>query len=291
MERGGSKIMKKIVKILGVTLCSLILIGCGGKKDDSRVMEEAKIAFASKEYEKAEGILKLAMDEKKDKEADKLYEQVKAFRNIKGKIDSLNMEENFGFLSFDDAINGMYTLFEYFKIFDDKKTESTLVTSELTQYVDELKISLSELISMYNQYLFDYDIDKAKECLEHIKAFEGYKLGVLSDYDFNIKELEKTLKEYEEKSSIDSSNVNGYTREEIDSILKSRFGVYSSVGIGLDEDLEEIIQGELCYGGSASWNNGNRVRGFYVGIFSGNIYNDREEKVGELKTFEIGALE
>ena len=46
--------MKKIVKILGVTLCSLILIGCGGKKDDSRVMEEAKIAFASKEYEKAD---------------------------------------------------------------------------------------------------------------------------------------------------------------------------------------------------------------------------------------------
>ena len=97
--------------------------------------------------------------------------------------------------------------------------------------------------------------------------------------------------EQEDKNMIDSSNVDGYEIKEINSILRSRFGVNSGMTASIDKEDEYVICNEQCYGGTAYWNNGKIVRGFFVGKFSGNIYNDREEKVGELKTFEIYSLE
>lgn len=283
---------KSISKVLCIAISSLMLIGCGGsKKEDSRIMEEAKIAFASKEYDKAEGILKLAAEEKKDKEAKELYEQVKAYRAIVSKVDSLNIESNLFGISFEEAIKGLYSLYDNLKIIEENKTKSTLVTNELEKYIDEIRINTTELINLYNEYLRDKKIEKAKPVLEHIKTLENYKLEALSDYEFNIKELEKSLKEAEEKSKIDSSNVNGYSAKDIDKILQDRFSKIQGGGACIIEGQEEIINGELCYEGNASWNNGNRVRGFYVGSFSGKVYNDRKDQIGDLKTFEIYELE
>ncbi len=64
-------------KYLIIPLLSMILMtGCGNKAFD-KAMEEGKLAVASKEYEKAEGMFSLAIEEKKgDKEANALYNQI-----------------------------------------------------------------------------------------------------------------------------------------------------------------------------------------------------------------------
>ena len=67
----------KIKKYLIIPLLSMILMtGCGNKAFD-KAMEEGKLAVASKQYEKAEGMFSLAIEEKKgDKEANALYNQI-----------------------------------------------------------------------------------------------------------------------------------------------------------------------------------------------------------------------
>ena len=67
----------KIKKYLIIPVLSMILMtGCGNKAFD-KAMDEGKLAIASKEYEKAEGMFSLAIEEKKgDKEANALYNQI-----------------------------------------------------------------------------------------------------------------------------------------------------------------------------------------------------------------------
>ena len=67
----------KIKKYLIIPVLSMTLMtGCGNKTFD-KAMEEGKLAIASKEYEKAEGMFNLAIEEKKDdKEANALYNQI-----------------------------------------------------------------------------------------------------------------------------------------------------------------------------------------------------------------------
>ena len=61
-----------IIPVLAMTL----MTGCGNKTFD-KAMDEGKLAIASKEYEKAEGMFSLAIEEKKDdKEANALYNQI-----------------------------------------------------------------------------------------------------------------------------------------------------------------------------------------------------------------------
>lgn len=64
-------------KIIPLALSVLLLVGCSNSTFDKSV-EEGKLALAGKEYEKAEGLFHLALDEKKDdKEVKLLYKQTK----------------------------------------------------------------------------------------------------------------------------------------------------------------------------------------------------------------------
>lgn len=74
-------------------LCAVLLTGCTNKTFD-KSMEEGKLAIASGEYEKAENMFSLALEEKKnDKEASALYSQTeKLIQTIKLK-DEENYEE------------------------------------------------------------------------------------------------------------------------------------------------------------------------------------------------------
>lgn len=77
--------MKKclVIPILSMAL----LTGCGNKTFD-KAMKEGKLAMASKEYEKAEGMFSLAIEEKKeDKEANALYDQIQKL------IESMKLKE------------------------------------------------------------------------------------------------------------------------------------------------------------------------------------------------------
>lgn len=61
-------------KILPLAISVLLLVGCSNSTFDKSV-EEAKLAIASQEYEKAEGLFNLALEEKNDDEIKSLYEQ------------------------------------------------------------------------------------------------------------------------------------------------------------------------------------------------------------------------
>lgn len=64
-------------KILPLAISILLLVGCSNSTFEKSV-EEAKLAIASQEYEKAEGLFNLALEEKKDdKEIKALQEQTK----------------------------------------------------------------------------------------------------------------------------------------------------------------------------------------------------------------------
>lgn len=78
-----------IIPVLAMTL----MTGCGNKTFD-KAMEEGKLAIANKEYEKAEGMFNLAIEENKDdKEANALYNQIqKLIQAMKLKEDG-NIEE------------------------------------------------------------------------------------------------------------------------------------------------------------------------------------------------------
>ena len=78
-----------IIPVLAVTL----MTGCGNKTFD-KAMEEGKLAVANKEYEKAEGMFSLAVEEDNDdKEANALYHQIqKLIEAIQLKEDG-NIEE------------------------------------------------------------------------------------------------------------------------------------------------------------------------------------------------------
>lgn len=74
-------------------LCAVLLTGCTNKTFE-KFMEEGKLAIASGEYEKAENMFSLALEEKKDnKEASALYSQTENLIRVIKLKDEGNYEE------------------------------------------------------------------------------------------------------------------------------------------------------------------------------------------------------
>jgi len=124
-------------------LCAVLLTGCTNKTFD-KSMEEGKLAIASGEYEKAENMFSLALEEKKDdKEASALYSQTeKLIQMIK-----LKDEENY-----EDAIS-LYD--EIIKI----DSELDLIKKK----VKEIKSECEELLSNNSEVEASTDLDVEKE--------------------------------------------------------------------------------------------------------------------------------
>lgn len=86
--------MKQLVAIILISM--IMLTGCGNKAFDE-VMEEGKLAIDSKEYEKAEGMFSLAIEEKRDnKEANALYKQIQKIIEAMQLKEDGNIEEVIG---------------------------------------------------------------------------------------------------------------------------------------------------------------------------------------------------
>lgn len=265
--------MRKFITALIITIIPISLIGCGQVDDNSRIMDEAKVAFASKEYEKAEGILKLAMDEKKDKEAEGLYNQVKAFREINDRISSMNLASSLGNLRRDTAVDGLFYILDNLKIIEENKTKSELVINELTKYVDEVKVSITELIGVYREYIYEADIKNAEEYLEYINKIKSYNLDCLKDYEFEIDKYEEALNKLKNDRE---DSTREYNREEAYKLAKEKMGL---VGIrdsmGDEPEPNKVIGDEECYFANIEFtvNDISRVDQVYIGSKTLNVYS------------------
>ncbi|MFI3209909.1 MAG: lysozyme inhibitor LprI family protein [Peptostreptococcaceae bacterium] len=72
---------------------SIFLIGCSNSTVDKSI-ENAKLAIASGEYQKAEGLLELALSESKDNsDANILYSQIQKLRDIENLIKKEDLDE------------------------------------------------------------------------------------------------------------------------------------------------------------------------------------------------------
>jgi tetratricopeptide (TPR) repeat protein len=263
------------MKIIAMLILGLLLIGCGKAEETSRIMDEAKIAFASKEYEKAEGILKLSMDESKEKEAGGLYAQVKAFREIKDRASSMDLADSLGNLSRETAVDGVFYILDNLKIIEQNKTESKLVTNETIKYVNEIRVFITELTDSYKEYINKGDIKNAEECFKYINKIDSYNLECLKDYELNIAEYEKLLKDAK-KAKIDNSNSDGYTREEAYKIAKEKMGL-SGIGDSMEGNPEpnKKIKDEECYFANTEFmvNGMPRLDQIYIGSKTLNVYS------------------
>lgn len=281
--------MKRVILAM-ILATSIALVGCGESGTGKRAIEEGKIAFASKEYDKAEGIFKLAISENGGKEAEALYNQIAAFRIIKDEISSTEFAETFGLISNSEVINSFFKILDNLKIIEENKAESTIVIDELADIYVDVKESIIELLTTYQEYVSDLDIQSATEYLDYINRIASYNFEFLEDNQLDVKFYEGLLEDA--KVSLDESvnSGEGYTKEAIDSVLNERFGGSDTSGASLSENIT-TMNGEPCYEGQAFWNSGNRIRNFYVGTVTGSIYNDFEEKVGTLETFNFGDIE
>ncbi|MBU3203523.1 hypothetical protein [Clostridium algidicarnis] len=267
--------MKRRMKVITILTLSLLLISCGKAQDTNRIMDEAKIAFASKEYEKAEGILKLAMDEGKDKEASGLYSQTKAFREIGDRVSSMKSEDSRGNLSYNNISSNIFFILDKLKIIEESKTESKLVRNELTEYVDKVNIEIIELTNLYKEYIYNGDIKNAEECFKHIEKIDTYKLQCLKENGFKITEYEELLNNAK-KDKLNSSNSDGYTREAVYKIAKEKMGLLgASDNMGGEKEPDKNINDEECYFTNIEFsvNGMPRLDQIYIGSKTLKVYS------------------
>lgn len=198
--------MKQLVAIILISI--IMLTGCGNKTFD-KAMEKGKLAVDSKEYEKAEGMFSLAIEEKKDnKEANALYNQIqKIIEAMKLKEDG-NIEEVIGICEDIEKIESeLEAIKKEAKILkeecnkelkqnkeEQKKVENSLIDSE--ELIDNGKYSdtknkVSEFINTTQKI-----IDTGKATIDGVSvrsknSSSGKYLGSLRTGD-KIEILEKT---------------------------------------------------------------------------------------------------
>ena len=80
----------KVNGVLLALLLAVVLAGCSNSTYE-KSMEEAKLALAAEEFDKATSYYELALEEKpKDEEAKKVYEQLVSFQAIKEEAEKDN---------------------------------------------------------------------------------------------------------------------------------------------------------------------------------------------------------
>ena len=165
-------------------LCAVLLTGCTNKTFE-KFMEEGKLAIASGEYEKAENMFSLALEEKKDnKEASALYSQTENLIRVIKLKDEGNYEEA---ISLCDEII---------------KIESEL--DLIKKKVKEIKSECEELLSNNSEAEETVDLDAEIE-----------ETSVEENKEEEIKE-EKIYSRSEVHSILQQQNKGGiYTDEEV----------------------------------------------------------------------------
>ena len=191
----------KFNKCIAIFLLSMLtLTGCGNKTFD-RSMEEGKIAIASKEYEKAEGMFSLALKENKnDKEASALHKQTEKLIELvnlkdEGKIDESlkNCEEIEKIESDSDCVKK--------EARDLKQELSKDVSNEKIKEVKAKMVEIGELIDDKNYNDAKVELDKL------IKELQENK-GLKSELEVANKLLKECNENIEKAKKMKNTNTN-----------------------------------------------------------------------------------
>lgn len=168
--------MKKYYIAICIAI-TLIFTGCSKNESTfEKAMSEGKLAIASEEYEKAEGMFKLALNEKKnDTEVNALYEQTSKY------IEATKLKDK---KEFDKSI--------------DLCSQIEAIKSEYTAIVDKSKVLKEELLNLNKEYInsINQSISEAESLIENKKYNEVKEISnkLLEDINNNDKFSEQINK-------------------------------------------------------------------------------------------------
>lgn len=211
--------MKKIT-ILLVAMLSFLLVSCGTNGTSKKAVEEGKIAAASKEYEKARDLFKLAVDEdSKNSEAKLLLDLLNDY------IDLTELVNTGEFDKVDELISNIEKNEKMELIKDDfQKTKDSIseAKDKIGKYSDE--------ITNIENLLKDGNIDEAKslattklEEVKGIKALEDKLNSIITSVDEKIASAKaEILKYYKGKYDIKYKNMEIYANDSNVSELKGK---------------------------------------------------------------------
>lgn len=156
--------MRKLL-LVGIIFGMTTLFGGCGNSSYNKFMEEGKLALASKEYEKAVNMFKLAYDEKSNEEAESLMKQTEGFIEL----ENLKIDE-----PVDVIVEKCNEILSY-------KSKTTYVIDEVNAIKEEYSIKLEEVIKnreilnqrmndIQSNYINNEQFEESIELLEQIKS-------------------------------------------------------------------------------------------------------------------------
>lgn len=205
--------MRKIL-LVGIVFGIATLFGGCGNSSYNKFMEEGKLALASKEYEKAINMFKLAYDEKNNEEAESLIKQTEGFIEL----ESFKREE-----PVDVIVNKCDEILSY-------KSKTTYIIDEVNIIKDEYSTKLDEIIK--NRELLNQRMDDIESNYINNEQFE-------ESIDL-LEQIRRELKPYIDVD-IDINYVSEYERckELINKAEELRDGEYIDVDSILNENPVE----------------------------------------------------
>jgi len=173
--------MKKILFILSVML---FLAGCGNEVYD-KAMDQAKLAIANGEFDKAMSSLELALDEKpNDEEAKQSYEQLVSLSKVEEATEKGNWEEAITIIN---------------ELLEDKELP-TSIEGQLKEYRKTAEVGLehdklvSEKMKEIKELIEKKKFSEAQDAIKEIREDESLKTELMRVSE-ELTELEKEVSE------------------------------------------------------------------------------------------------
>ena len=253
----------KVNGVLLALLLAVVLAGCSNSTYE-KSMEEAKLALAAEEFDKATSYYELALEEKpKDEEAKKVYEQLVSFQVIKEEAEqdnwidvikqsndlltdsslpsSLKQEVETYLKNAQESINHKKTIankiVEITKMINDERYEEAQNEIELLQQNKSMKTSLvayqqdlNDLVSKLNTALNNQKEEAEKQVIQK-RAEETAKKPAVSQQNTYLDRMNTLTDEQD------------YPKENLETTVSQMEYVYKWYGIW--DDLLNEIYGDL----------------------------------------------
>ncbi|WP_018393552.1 lysozyme inhibitor LprI family protein [Bacillus sp. 37MA] len=169
-------------KLAVMVVISLFLVGCSNSTYD-KAMEQAKLALANGEFDKALASFELALDEKpKDEEAKVSYENVVAYNQVKEDIEHAK---------WDDALTKANHLLKEEALVSSMKKglEQFITTAETSKEQDKM---VSEKVAQIKSVTSEKKYREAQKLISELKKDESIKT-VFERFSKEINEMEHTV--------------------------------------------------------------------------------------------------
>ncbi len=215
----------KIKKYIIVPLLSLALLtGCSNETFD-KAMEEGKIAVASKEYDKAQNLFGLAVEEnKKDEEANKLYSQTQKL------VEAEKLKEEGKIEKSVNLCNEISKIDSESDVVKKQVIELRKELKGLVENTDQLEIEIKEGIAKSEELMSNNKYEDAKKELEKLSQ----EIGDNKSFDTDLEKINELIKQCEEIMNKHKEETN--TKSE----LASKRSVYLDKLDKIEYDLEEL---------------------------------------------------